>query len=81
MKILELKIKNSSGEIIRDIEFSEIGISFIFGDILEPKNLGGTINSLGKTLLLKCIDYIFGKILILRLILMLRIESWMIIKL
>lgn len=32
----------------------------IYGDIQDPKNLGATINSLGKTLLLKCIDYIFG---------------------
>lgn len=60
MKILNLKIKNPDGVVIRDIPFNEFGVSFIYGDIKEPKNLGGTINSLGKTLLLKCIDYIFG---------------------
>jgi len=60
MKILKLKIKNVLNETIRDIEFNEVGISFIYGDIQEPKNLGATINSLGKTLLLKCIDYIYG---------------------
>ena len=60
MKILNLKIKNSSNETIRDIEFNEVGVSFIYGDIQEPKNLGATINSLGKTLLAKCIDYIYG---------------------
>lgn len=60
MKILNLKIKSPSGDLIRDIPFNETGISFIYGDIQEPENLGGTINSLGKTLLLKCIDYIFG---------------------
>lgn len=60
MKILRLKIKDKLGEIIRDIEFAGVGISFIYGDIQDPKNLGATINSLGKTLLIKCIDYIYG---------------------
>lgn len=60
MKILKLIIKDPSNEIIRNIDFEEVGISFIYGDIQEPKNLGGTINSLGKTLLIKFIDYIYG---------------------
>lgn len=60
MKILELKISTPSGEEVRDITFAEVGISFIYGDIKRPQDLGGTINSLGKTLLLKCIDYILG---------------------
>lgn len=60
MKILNLKIKNPSDELIRDIPFNENGISFIYGDIQEPTNKKATINSLGKTLLLKFIDYIFG---------------------
>lgn len=60
MKILQLKIKNPLGEIIQDIYFKKVGVSFIYGDIQIPENLGATINSLGKTLLLKCIDYIFG---------------------
>lgn len=60
MKILKLKIKDKSGEIIRDIEFARVGISFIYGDIQDPKNLGATINSLGKTLFIKCVDYIYG---------------------
>lgn len=60
MKILSLKIKSPIGEVIRDILFNNTGVSFIYGDIQEPKNLSATINSLGKTLLLKCIDYIFG---------------------
>lgn len=60
MKILSLKIKTPGGNIIRDIPFNENGVSFIYGDIQEPSNLSATINSLGKTLLLKCIDYIFG---------------------
>lgn len=60
MKILNLKIMNPLGEIIRDIDFNENGVSFIYGDIQEPKNKKATINSLGKTLLLKFVDYIFG---------------------
>lgn len=60
MKILNLKIKNPQKDKIRDILFNENGISFIYGDIQEPSNKKATINSLGKTLLLKFIDYIFG---------------------
>lgn len=60
MKILNLKILNSLDEIIRDIDFEESGISFIYGDIQEPQNKKATINSLGKTLLLKFVDYILG---------------------
>lgn len=60
MKILSLKIKNPDEKIIRDIDFSESGISFIYGDIQEPTNKKATINSLGKTLLLKFIDYVYG---------------------
>lgn len=60
MKILKLVIKDPSNKVIRDIDFEEFGVSFIYGDIQEPKNLGATINSLGKTLLIKCIDYIYG---------------------
>lgn len=60
MKILNLKIKDKSNNIIRDIDFNETGISFIFGDIQEPQNPNATINSLGKTLLIKFIDYIYG---------------------
>lgn len=60
MKILELKIKNPLGEIKRELQFKKTGVSYVYGDIQDPKNLGATINSLGKTLLLKCIDYIYG---------------------
>ncbi|MGV7119010.1 DUF2326 domain-containing protein [Paenibacillus kyungheensis] len=60
MKILELKIKNLENKIVREISFKKVGVSYVYGDIQDPKNLGATINSLGKTLLLKFIDYIFG---------------------
>lgn len=60
MKILNLKIKNPQNDIVRDIDFKETGVSFVYGDIQEPSNKKLTINSLGKTLLLKFIDYILG---------------------
>ena len=60
MKILNLKILNPLDEVIRNIDFEENGISFIYGDIQEPTNKKATINSLGKTLLLKFLDYILG---------------------
>lgn len=60
MKILNLKIMTPQSKIVRDIDFKETGISFVYGDIQEPANKKSTINSLGKTLLLKFIDYIIG---------------------
>lgn len=60
MKILNLKIRDRDNNIVRDIDFSEEGISFIYGDIQVPENKRATINSLGKTLLIKFIDYIYG---------------------
>lgn len=60
MKILNLKILSPLDEIVRNIDFNEKGISFVYGDIQEPKNKKATINSLGKTLLLKFVDYILG---------------------
>lgn len=60
MKILKLVIKDPDEKILRDVDFKENGISFIYGDIKEPDNKTSTINSLGKTLLLKFIDYILG---------------------
>ncbi|AEV67204.1 DUF2326 domain-containing protein [Acetivibrio clariflavus] len=60
MKILNLKIRDRDDNIVRDIDFCEEGISFIYGDIQAPENKRATINSLGKTLLIKFIDYIYG---------------------
>jgi uncharacterized protein YydD (DUF2326 family) len=60
MRIKRLVISSPSKEVIRDIKFKEAGTSFIFGDIQDPKNAKATINSLGKTLLIKFIDYILG---------------------
>lgn len=60
MKILNLKIFDPLENVVRDIDFKKNGVSFVYGDIQEPQNKKGTINSLGKTLLLKLLDYIFG---------------------
>lgn len=60
MKICNLKIYNKNNEEIRNIIFNENGISFIFGDIEKPQDKQKTSNSIGKTLLLKLVDYILG---------------------
>lgn len=60
MKILNLKILNTSKEVIQDIKFNENGPSFIFGDVTKPKNKNETSNSIGKTLLLGFVNYFFG---------------------
>jgi len=60
MKILNLKIYNENEDLIRDIDFTKNDISFVYGNVLKPKNLQETSNSIGKTLTLKMCDYIFG---------------------
>lgn len=60
MKILNLKIINRNEKEIRSIDFNDVGITYIFGNIEKPKDKTKTSNSIGKTLLLKLIDYIFG---------------------
>lgn len=60
MKILNLVIKNPNDEKIREIYFEEKGISIIYGKVNKPKDEKETSNSIGKTLLLKFIDYIYG---------------------
>lgn len=60
MKILELNIMSPNDELVRNIKFKESGLTFIYGDIKRPDDRTSTINSLGKTLLLKMIDYLFG---------------------
>lgn len=61
MKILNMKIYNPKGEQIRNIDFMTNGASVIFGKITQPTKKKKTTNSIGKTLLLKFISYIFGK--------------------
>ena len=61
MKILNLKIYNPEREEIRNIDFKTSGASVIYGKIAQQKKKKKTTNSIGKTLLLKFIGYIFGK--------------------
>lgn len=60
MKILTLKIIDNKGDEVRNIKFNESGISFVLGDVTKPKDNAKTSNSIGKTLFLKMIDYIYG---------------------
>lgn len=59
MKIEKLKIKTPEHELKREVEFNLSGISIVLADIKKFDNKE-TINSLGKTLFLKMIDYILG---------------------
>lgn len=59
MKIEKLKIKTPEHKLKREIEFNLSGISMVLADIKKFDNKE-TINSLGKTLFLKMIDYVFG---------------------
>lgn len=61
MKILNLKIYNPERKEIRNIDFKTAGASVIYGKITQPTKKKKTTNSIGKTLLLKFIGYIFGK--------------------
>ncbi|MFZ3576775.1 DUF2326 domain-containing protein [Virgibacillus sp. DJP39] len=60
MKILNLTIENPNSEKVRKLNFSETGTSVIYGKITKPNENRETSNSIGKTLLLKFVDYIFG---------------------
>lgn len=60
MKILNLIVNDPNGEKVRDIKFEKKGISIIYGKVNKPDDEKETSNSIGKTLLLKFIDYIFG---------------------
>lgn len=60
MKILKLTIKNELKEVIRVVEFEESGLSIIYGNVNKPNDDKETSNSIGKTLFLKFVDYIFG---------------------
>lgn len=60
MKILNLKIFDLDNEIIQEIPFNETGSNFIFGDVTKPNSKTETSNSIGKTLLLGFINYIYG---------------------
>ena len=60
MKISNLKIFDVNNNLVQDIDFNINGVSYILGDIVAPKDNNKTSNSIGKTLLLKLIDYVLG---------------------
>ena len=60
MKILNLRIISPNNQEIQNIKFKKDGLSLIYGDISMPDDKSKTSNSLGKSLLLKFIDYILG---------------------
>lgn len=63
LKIKKLEIFNSSEATsvpVQSIDFNIKGVSVIFGDVTKPKESKKTSNSLGKTLLLHMIDFMFG---------------------
>ena len=60
MKILEVKIYSPDSELLRKVEFKDIGLSIIYGDVEKPNNDNETSNSIGKTVLLKILNVILG---------------------
>lgn len=60
MKILQLIIHDPNGNEIRNIQLKEKGLTLVYGNVKKPEDNKSTINSLGKTLLLKMLDYILG---------------------
>ena len=61
MKILEVKIYSPDSELLRKVEFKDIGLSIIYGDVEKPNNDNETSNSIGKTVLLKILNTITDK--------------------
>lgn len=59
MKILTLDIFDKENNKIRSLAFNKEGISFVFGNV-NKKEKNDTSNSIGKTVCLKFINYIFG---------------------
>lgn len=60
MKILNIEIYSPSHELLRKVKFNEKGLSVIYGDVEKPKSENETSNSIGKTVLLKMINLVFG---------------------
>lgn len=60
MKILQIKIYSPDSQELRVVDFYENGLSIIFGDVEKPNNENETSNSIGKTVLLKIINVVFG---------------------
>lgn len=61
MKINKIQIFDADNNLLRNITFNLNGLSIIYANIEKTEDDSSeTINSLGKTLLLKFIDFLFG---------------------
>ena len=60
MKILKIEIYSPDSKLLRCVEFNEIGLSIIYGDVEKPYKNNETTNSIGKTVLLKIVDVVLG---------------------
>ncbi len=60
MKILSVKICSPTLNLLREVKFHENGLSVIYGDVEKPESKNETSNSIGKTVLLKIVNLVFG---------------------
>ena len=60
MKVLEIKFKKLDGTLINSVEFNELGLSVIYGKIVNRANLKESTNGVGKSIVMKSINYLFG---------------------
>lgn len=60
MKILQVKIFSPDDKELRIVDFNENGLSIIYGDVEKPNNENETSNSIGKTVLLRILNVVFG---------------------
>ena len=60
MKILKVSIYSPDKKLLREVNFKESGLSVIYGDVEKPKSESETSNSIGKTILLKIINVVYG---------------------
>ena len=60
MKILKVSIYSPDKKLLREVNFKENGLSVIYGDVEKPKSESETSNSIGKTILLKIINVVYG---------------------
>jgi len=60
LKIINIEIYSPELKLLREAKFNENGLSIIFGDVEKPKENNKTSNSIGKTVLLKIVNVVFG---------------------
>ena len=60
MKIKNIQIISNEGKKLHDVSFHLNGVSIIYANIEKQEDTAETINSLGKTLFLKFVDFLYG---------------------